>query len=92
MVMVDLGIPPGFEVDLSPFKAMQFEGQIAKFESIGGRVVLYLRELPADKLFTFHYPLTAKYPLRVEIPRASAYEYYTPQNKSFSQFAEIEVK
>ena len=92
MVMVDLGIPPGFEVDPSVFQAMQSAGQIAKFESSHGRVVLYLRELPPEKPFAFGCSLAPKYPLRVEMPRASAYEYYTPQKKAFSQFAQIEVK
>ena len=54
--------------------------------------MLYLRELLSDNPFAFSYSLSARYPLRVEVPAASAYEYYTPQDKAFSQVAQIEIK
>jgi len=85
MAMVDLGIPPGFDVDSTGFETMQQTAQIAKFEVTGNQVILYLRDLPNEKPFQFDYSLRAKYPLRVQTPPSSVYEYYEPQNRAESK-------
>lgn len=85
MAIVDLGIPPGFDVDATAFEAMQQNAQIAKFEATGNQVILYLRELSNEKPFQFNYTLRAKYPLRVQTPRSAVYEYYQPQNRAESK-------
>lgn len=85
MPIVDLGIPPGFEADTSAFEAMQAKDQIAKFEVTGNQVVLYLRELSNLTPFQFTHSLRAKYPLRVQTPPSSVYEYYQPQNRAESR-------
>lgn len=91
MAIVDLGIPPGFDVDPSAFEAMQQNGQIAKFETTGNQVILYLRELSESTPLEFSYSLRAKYPLRVQSPPSSAYEYYEPTNRALSQAVELQV-
>jgi hypothetical protein len=82
MAIVDLGIPPGFDVDPTRFEAMQQEGQIAKFEVTGNQVILYLREISNVSPFRFQYSLRAKYPLRVQTPPSAVYEYYQPGNRA----------
>ena len=89
MAIVDLGIPPGFDVDSTSFEAMQQNGQIARFETTGNQVILYLRELTNEKAFQFDYSLRARYPLRVQTPRSAVYEYYQPQNRAESKAAVI---
>lgn len=84
MAIVDLGIPPGFDVDASAFEAMQAQGRIAKFEVTGNQVILYLRQLSETTPFQFEYALRAKYPLRVQTPPSAVYEYYQPENKAQS--------
>jgi alpha-2-macroglobulin-like protein len=91
MAMVDLGIPPGFEVDTSAFEVMQQKEQIAKFEATGNQVILYLRELSASAPFQFNYSLRAKYPLRVQTPPSAVYEYYQPQNRAQTKPVELRV-
>jgi len=91
MAIVDLGIPPGFDLDAHPFQAMQQRGDLAKFEITGNQVVLYLRELPTNAPYTFTYGLRAKYPLRVSAPNASVYEYYNPNHRAVSRPAELQV-
>ena len=59
--------------------------QIAKFEVTGNQVILYLRELSNVTPFQFNYALRAKYPLRVQTPLSSVYEYYQPQNRAESR-------
>jgi hypothetical protein len=82
MAIVDLGIPPGFNVDTSAFEAMRERNEIAKFESTGQQVILYFRELAATAPFHFSYCLRAKYPLRVQTPPSAVYEYYQPKNRA----------
>ena len=53
MAIVDLGIPPGFDVDATAFEALQEKGQIAKFEATGNQVILYLREISNLQPFQF---------------------------------------
>jgi uncharacterized protein YfaS (alpha-2-macroglobulin family) len=85
MAIVDLGIPPGFDVDSTAFEALQKGTQIAKFEATGSQVILYLRELSDTTPFQFNYSLRAKYPLRINTPPSSVYEYYQPQNRAESK-------
>ena len=91
MAIVDLGIPPGFDVDKSAFEAMQQNGQVAKFDVTGNQVILYLRELSESTPFRFSYSLRAKYPLRVQTPPSAVYEYYQPQNRAESEPVTLRV-
>lgn len=85
MAIVDLGIPPGFDVDTTAFERMQHEETIAKFEVTGNQVILYLREISNRAPFQFDYSLRAKYPLRVQTPTSAVYEYYQPSNRATSK-------
>ncbi|TMQ01820.1 MAG: hypothetical protein E6L09_01775 [Verrucomicrobia bacterium] len=91
MAIVDLGIPPGFDVDSTAFEIMQQNGQIAKFEVTGNQVILYLRELSNATPFQFNFSLRAKYPLRVQTPPSAVYEYYQPQNRAEAKSAVLQV-
>ena len=84
IAIVDLGIPPGFEVDTSAFEALQTHGRIAKFEVTGNQVILYLREISEREPTQFIFELRVKYPLRVHIPLSTVYEYYQPKNRAQS--------
>jgi type II secretory pathway pseudopilin PulG/5-hydroxyisourate hydrolase-like protein (transthyretin family) len=84
MAIVDLGIPAGFDVDSTAFEAMRQNTQIAIFEITGNQVILYLREISNEAPFQFNYALRAKYPLLVQTPISSVYEYYQPQNRAVS--------
>ena len=85
MAIVDLGIPPGFDVDATGFETMQQNGQIEKYEVTGNQVILYLRQLSNETPFQFNCTFRAKYPLRVQTPTSAAYEYYQPQNRAESK-------
>ena len=91
MAIIDLGIPPGFDVDATAFETMQQNDQISKFEMTGNQVILYLRELSNATSFQFDYLLRAKYPLRVQAPPSAAYEYYQPQNRAEAKAVVLEV-
>jgi hypothetical protein len=85
MAIVDLGIPPGFDVDTSAFEALQQQGRIAKFEVTGNQAILYLREISNLDPCQFGYSLRPKYPLRVQTLPSAVYEYYQPNNRAQSK-------
>ena len=91
MAIVDLGIPPGFDVETSAFESMQQDGHLAKFEVTGNQVILYLRELANTTPLQFNYMLRAKYPLRVQTPPSAVYEYYQPQNRAESKSVVVQT-
>jgi hypothetical protein len=91
MAIVDLGIPPGFDVDTSAFDDLQQAGRIAKYEVTGNQVILYLRELSDATPFQFTCSFRAKYPLRVRTPASTAYEYYQPANRAVSKPVELQA-
>jgi type II secretory pathway pseudopilin PulG len=85
MAIVDLGIPPGFDVDTSAFETMQQDNRLEKFEVTGNQIILYLRHLSNTAPLQFTYTLRAKYPVRVQTPASSVYEYYQPENRAMSK-------
>lgn len=91
MAIVELGIPPGFDVDSSEFQSMLSAGKIEKFEVTGSQVILYLRELSGSTPFTFNYSLQARSSLRVQTPMSTVYEYYQPSNRAQSRPVTLEV-
>jgi uncharacterized protein YfaS (alpha-2-macroglobulin family) len=89
--LVTLGVPPGFEVNMEAFEAMQRAGTLARFEATGRELILYLNQLDPGKPLQFTYTLRAQYPLRVKTPPSTVYEYYHPQNRAQSEPVELQV-
>jgi uncharacterized protein YfaS (alpha-2-macroglobulin family) len=85
MVMVDLGIAPGFAVDAGDFAEMVGRKQIQRFSVTARQVTLYLGDVRPGDVKTFEYTLRARYPVRAQAPAAVAYEYYTPTNRAVSR-------
>ena len=92
MVIVDLGLPPGFRLDPTAFEQMVAKGVIEKFTATSRQVTLYFGGLKKDQEVGFSYSLIAKYPIRAKTPKTTAYEYYTPENRAVSKPVTIEVK
>jgi uncharacterized protein YfaS (alpha-2-macroglobulin family) len=86
--IVDLGLPPGFEVeteDLARLVARDAERseevagpRIKRYELTGRQIILYIKDLSSGQPLTFSYRLRAKFPLRAQTPASSAYDYYNP--------------
>jgi hypothetical protein len=91
MVMVDLGIAPGFAVDPGDFAEMVGKKQIQRFSLTARTVTLYLGDVRPGDVKTFEYSLRARYPVRAQAPAAVAYEYYTPANRAESRPATLTV-
>jgi hypothetical protein len=91
MVIVDLGIPPGFTVDAGDFAELVGQKKIQKFSVTARQVTLYLGDVKPGDVKTFEYALKPKYPIKAKTPATVAYEYYTPANRATAQPVELTV-
>ena len=84
MVMADLGLPPGFEVDTSELNALKEAGVVQKIEKTSLNLLVYINSVMPDKPLTFGYDLVAQYPLEASAPKSEAYFYYNKEEKAES--------
>jgi hypothetical protein len=82
MLIVDLGVPPGFSPSTEDLDALKAKGSIQKYQLTGRQIILYLDGIAAHQTLTFTYKLEAKYPVKVQGAEARVYEYYNPQNET----------
>ncbi len=88
MVMVDLGIPPGFDLlaeDLPVGRHLQ------KVSLAPTQAILYFDSLAAGETITLKYRLRAKYPIRARTFISRVYEYYDPEVNSIARPVMLEV-
>jgi hypothetical protein len=91
MVIVDLGLPPGFTTDPGDFAEMVGRKQIQKFTVTARQVTLYIGDVKPGDVKTFEYSLKPKYPIKAKTPATVAYEYYTPASRATAKPAELTV-
>ncbi len=91
MTIVDLGIPPGFELMTDSFEKMKSQKRIEKYSVTPRQAILYLRELKSGEPMTFRYQLRAKFPLKVKTPSSSVYQYYEPDLRDEAEPTELRV-
>src|ERR1019366_9326307 len=97
MVMVDLGIPPGFDLlseDLQAYQeksAAQKSGRLEKFSLTATQAILYFDAIAPGGSFTVRFRLRAKYPIRARTFRSRVYEYYDPDVNSVARPVQLEV-
>jgi hypothetical protein len=97
MVMVDLGIPPGFDLlseDLQSFQEKTTgdrAGRLEKFSLTATQAILYFNALSPEQGVTLKYRLRAKYPIRARTLQSRVYEYYDPEVSSTARPVKLEV-
>jgi hypothetical protein len=98
MVMVDLGIPPGFDLlseDLQAYRektAGRKGGRLEKFSLTATQAILYFDSVPAGDTITLPFRLRAKYPIRARTFQSRVYEYYDPEVNSSARPIQLEVR
>jgi hypothetical protein len=98
MVMVDLGIPPGFDLlseDLQTYvekTASQKNARLEKFSLTATQAILYFNSIAHGDTVTLHFRLRAKYPIRARTFRSRVYEYYDPDVSSVARPVQLEVR
>jgi len=97
MVMVDLGIPPGFELQTEDLQTMVENtaharaGRLEKFNLTATQAILYFNGIGAGQTIRVHFRLRAKYPIRVKAFASRVYEYYDPAVSATARPATFEV-
>jgi uncharacterized protein YfaS (alpha-2-macroglobulin family) len=91
MVIVDLGLPPGFTLIADPLEELVAKKTIEKYSTTGRQIIVYLREVRAGSPVKLSYRLLAKYPLRAKTPTSVVYEYYNPKVRSEARPIELAV-
>lgn len=90
MVMVDLGIPPGFEVQ-TPTLDELVDKKIQKYSITPRQLIIYLDEVSSLKPVELSYSLKAKYPIRAKVRSSRVYEYYNTSDEGVEQPIEMKV-
>ncbi|MFZ0309136.1 MAG: MG2 domain-containing protein [Candidatus Sulfotelmatobacter sp.] len=98
MVMVDLGIPPGFDLlseDLQDYvekSAGKKSGGLEKFSLTATQAILYFNSIAPGETVTLQFRLRAKYPIRARTFQSRVYEYYDPDVSSIARPVQLEVR
>lgn len=98
MVMVDLGIPPGFDLlaeDLQDYQQKssdQKSGRLEKFSLTATQAILYFDAFAPRDTVTLRFRLRAKYPIRARTFQSRVYEYYDPEVRSVARPVQLEVR
>src|SRR5215471_18732113 len=98
MVMVDLGIPPGFDLlseDLQVYQEKSVgkkSGRLEKFSLTATQAILYFDSFAAGDTATLRFRLRAKYPMRARTFQSRVYAYYDPEVSSLARPIQLEVR
>ena len=98
MVMVDLGIPPGFDLlseDLQTYQeksAGRKSGRLEKFSLTATQAILYFNSFAPGETVALPFRLRAKYPIRARTFQSRVYEYYDPAVNSVARPVQLEVR
>jgi hypothetical protein len=97
MVMVDLGIPPGFDLltedlqELQETTARKHGGRLEKFSLTATQAILYFDAINARETVTVRFRLRAKYPIRAQTFQSRVYEYYQPEVSASARPVQLEI-
>lgn len=92
MVLVDLGLPPGFDLLTDDLDAAVAAQKIQKYELTARQITVYVDAILPNEALVLTYALRAKYPLSVTAPDSGASLYYDPDSKDSEPGAEFEVQ
>lgn len=92
MVVVDLGIPPGFTVHSGDLVNLVEQKVIQKYNLTGRQIIVYFEKIDSEASVNLTYGLTADYPIKAKTTKSRAYLYYEPEKEAFAQPVEMVVK
>ncbi len=91
MVMIDVGVPPGFRVERPDLDAYVEKGVIEKFTIMSRQLLIYIESMDAGEEIKLDISMKATLPMMAKAPESSVYEYYNPEVKSISTPQDIIV-
>jgi len=98
MVMVDLGIPPGFDLlseDLQAYEEKSAglrSARLSKFSLTATQAILYFDSFAPSETVALKFRLRAKYPIHARTFKSRVYEYYDPEISSVARPVQLEVR
>ncbi|MBM4363611.1 MAG: alpha-2-macroglobulin, partial [Deltaproteobacteria bacterium] len=81
MILVTVGIPPGFAISTDDLDAYKASGTLSQYELTDRQLTLYLTELAPGAADVFSYRLVATMPVKADDGGASASLYYEPERR-----------
>ncbi len=91
MVILDLPIPGGFKIEPGELDELKGSSIIAKYQITARKAIVYLRALAPGEKLELRYRLKATMPVKVAVPPAQVYEYYTPETRGTGGAAVLEA-
>jgi len=91
MLIVDLGVPPGFTVQPDGLQRLVENKTIEKYTLTGRQIIIYLRTIAPQAELSFSYQLKAKFPIKAKTPTSRVYEYYDPSVEDFAEPVVLEI-
>lgn len=92
MVMIDVGIPPGFRVEQSVLDDYVAADVIEKYTVMNRQLLIYLESLDGNAMLELSVPMRATLPLIATVPESTMYEYYHPETRSVATPTNITVE
>eukprot|EP01090_Pellita_catalonica_P005743 TRINITY_DN15980_c0_g1_i1.p1 TRINITY_DN15980_c0_g1~~TRINITY_DN15980_c0_g1_i1.p1 ORF type:complete len:395 (+),score=64.61 TRINITY_DN15980_c0_g1_i1:742-1926(+) len=86
-VMLAIGIPAGFELNLDTLKDLQYKGVISKSEVLQSNLIIYIQNLAPSNQSTLNFKLDfiARFPGEYISPSHAAYLYYFDEAKYWAK-------
>jgi hypothetical protein len=91
MVLVTVGIPPGFSLNTDDLDAYKKSGVLSQYEITEKQLTLYLTTLAPNAAQAFQYHLTATMPVVAADGGAQAFLYYQPASKVSAASRQLQV-
>ncbi len=92
MIIVDLGIPPGFDIIETDLSDLVAKKVFQKYHLMPRQIIIYFDNIPALKEIKFIFHMKAKFPLRAKSGFSSIYDYYNPDKVGLAKPVEFEVQ
>lgn len=92
MTIVDLGVPPGFQVERADLEQLVENKKISRYDVAGRQIILYFEKIAGNATLQFEYGLRAKFPLKAQTPASRVYAYYNTELEATSVPVMLEVK
>lgn len=89
MPLIDLGVPPGFDVVPDNLETAVQNRTISKYTVAARQVIVYLTQLAPGKTLTLTYQIRARFPIKTRTPLSKAYPYYNPQRIAIAKPVDI---
>jgi hypothetical protein len=77
MMLAEIGLPPGAEVDRASLEALVDDGSVDRYDVLPDRIVLYL--WPVAGGVSLDFDLRARMPMAAKTASSILYDYYNPE-------------